>query len=66
MAKVTVCMNCPKKGCGAYHDQCEAYQKEKEENNRIANMLRHDNFVDSYVTAKTEEARTRRYFRGRR
>lgn len=20
------CKNCPKKGCGAYHDVCEAYQ----------------------------------------
>ena len=21
------CMTCENKGCGAYHDQCEAYQK---------------------------------------
>lgn len=25
-----VCKECPRKGCGRYHDICEKYQKEKE------------------------------------
>ena len=25
------CKDCPKKGCGSYHDECELYQKYREE-----------------------------------
>lgn len=28
------CKNCEKKGCGPYHDQCEAYQKYVQDNRR--------------------------------
>lgn len=37
------CKNCPKKGCGAYHDVCEAYQA----------------FRQKRATSKSEDAKTR-------
>lgn len=37
------CKNCPKKGCGAYHDVCEAYQA----------------FRQKRTTDKSEDAKTR-------
>lgn len=37
------CKNCPKKGCGAYHDVCEAYQA----------------FRQKQATNKSEDAKTR-------
>ena len=37
------CKNCPKKGCGAYHDVCEAYRAFKQEQ----------------ATNKSEDAKTR-------
>ena len=27
-----VCKECPRKGCGSYHDICQDYQREKAEN----------------------------------
>lgn len=29
MAAISCCKNCPKQGCGPYHDVCEEYQAAK-------------------------------------
>ena len=29
------CKDCPKKGCGSYHDQCPEYQEFRKEKERI-------------------------------
>ena len=29
------CRDCPRKGCGAYHDECPHYQKASEEKKRL-------------------------------
>ena len=33
--KTAPCKDCPKKGCGAYHDECPEYQEFRKERNRI-------------------------------
>lgn len=39
------CKNCPRKGCGSFHDQCEGYQAyraeadKKKEKRRITNEI---------------------------
>lgn len=33
--KVTPCKDCPRKGCGSYHDKCPEYQKWKAYTNEI-------------------------------
>lgn len=35
------CIDCERKGCGAYHDKCELYKKYKEDKTKI-NKLRKD------------------------
>ena len=39
------CVECEKKGCGAYHDQCEPFgewSKQNEANRKRREMQRHD------------------------
>lgn len=44
------CKNCPNKGCGSYHDQCEEYQTyrratdQKRKDLKIANEIENLNF----------------------
>lgn len=33
------CNQCDKRGCGAYHDQCEAYQSYKQERQKVTKKL---------------------------
>lgn len=33
------CNQCDKRGCGAYHDQCEAYQSYKQERQKLTKKL---------------------------
>ena len=33
--KTVPCKDCPKKGCGVYHDKCPEYQEYKKENARM-------------------------------
>ena len=45
---IGVCKDCPKKGCGAYHDVCPDYQAEKAERGRILKAKCGDNDARTY------------------
>jgi hypothetical protein len=34
--KEAPCKNCEKRGCGNYHDKCEAYKQYKEQQNAVS------------------------------
>ena len=36
------CKDCPQKGCGSYHDQCEKYQSWSAEQKRIKQQQREE------------------------
>ena len=36
------CKECPDKGCGSYHDQCEKYQEWISEQNNIKDKKKND------------------------
>lgn len=36
---ITCCRNCPKKGCGAYHDICPDYLKQKAEQDKTKSLM---------------------------
>lgn len=45
---ISVCKNCPRKGCGAYHDVCPDYQADKAEHERIYKAKCEDNDARTY------------------
>ncbi len=50
------CKNCPNKGCGSYHSQCEDYLKFKEKvDKENQNRLKAKEFEDIYLRMKVRE-----------
>lgn len=42
------CNQCKQIGCGAYHDNCEAYQEYKRKRKKITEKLTDDAFLKGY------------------
>lgn len=49
--KKAPCADCERKGCGSYHDQCEAYQEYKKNLRKAKKSIR-----DDYDPISSEEA----------
>jgi hypothetical protein len=60
------CKNCPKKGCGIYHDICPDYQEFKKESKKI-NEERYERgkFEDDYRAVTVERALRMKKYRTR-
>ena len=56
--KPSPCINCPKKGCGAYHDVCPKYQEYAHEEVSEKNLYRY------YINQTTWNNRKRQKKRG--
>lgn len=43
---IKCCMDCERKGCGSYHDECEKYQAEKEKIRKIREERQLESMID--------------------
>ena len=57
------CTNCPRKGCGAYHDICPAHQEMKKEREKINHLRFLEN--DAMAISTNREKRYRKKVRGK-
>lgn len=51
MADLFPCKNCPNKGCGTYHSQCEPYQAAIKRQREIKEVRYRDAEIHSYMYA---------------
>lgn len=42
------CTQCDNRGCGAYHDKCEAYQSYKQERQKITKKLTEEAVMEGW------------------
>lgn len=66
--KAAPCKTCENKGCGSYHDECEAYQEYVQYLNDIRNNSRNQNICHKleYVKDDTFRSRSNNLFLNRR
>lgn len=55
---MNVCKNCPRKGCGAYHDKCQKYQEEKAKMETAVKARRQEKIGREYIKDTTFLGRT--------
>ena len=57
------CKNCPDKGCGKYHDECERYQGYKQYLEEKREMIRKAKGGRQYLKPSTFKSRTNGMFK---
>ena len=59
------CKNCPRQGCGAYHDECPEYLKWKREEEEKKNRIKEGNMYHGrdYIKESVFKCRTHRAFK---
>lgn len=57
MAWITPCKNCPRKGCGSYHDSCPEYQDYVEKRGNYKDRLEQTKINDTLIDLKRNVSR---------
>lgn len=61
------CKNCPKKGCGVYHDICPEYQEFKRESKNLSDeRYKRGKYEDDYRSVAVERSLRIKKYRTRR
>ena len=58
--KIAPCKDCPKKGCGPYHDECPEYQEFKKERQILSDKMREMKKCDEITIERAK--RHKEYF----
>ena len=65
MYKPSPCRECPQKGCGTYHDECERYQRWKEQESERHRLINESKMYTGrgYIKAGAFRCRTHGAFK---